>query len=43
VYRKSIESRDSIRMGIPSKGRMAEDTMDLLDECQLKVTLHPRL
>mmetsp|Transcript_19994 Transcript_19994/g.49651 ORF Transcript_19994/g.49651 Transcript_19994/m.49651 type:complete len:428 (-) Transcript_19994:7-1290(-) len=43
VYRKSIESRDSIRMGIPSKGRMAEDTMDLLDECQLKVRkINPR-
>ena len=41
VYRKSVESRDSIRMGIPSKGRMAEDTMDLLSECQLKVEDQP--
>lgn len=29
--------RDSIRMGIPSKGRMAEDTIELLKSCQLKV------
>jgi len=43
VYRKSVESRGSIRMGIPSKGRMAEDTMDLLSECQLKVRkINPR-
>ena len=43
VYRKSVESRDSIRMGIPSKGRMAEDTMDLLRDCQLKVRkINPR-
>ena len=43
VYRKSVESRDSIRMGIPSKGRMAEDTMDLLSDCQLKVRkINPR-
>ena len=38
-----MESRDSIRMGIPSKGRMAEDTMDLLADCQLKVRkINPR-
>jgi len=43
VYRRSVESRDSIRMGIPSKGRMAEDTMNLLDDCQLKVRkINPR-
>lgn len=30
-------------MGIPSKGRMAEDTMKLLEDCQLKVCkLNPR-
>lgn len=30
-------------MGIPSKGRMAEDTMNLLDDCQLKVRkINPR-
>jgi ATP phosphoribosyltransferase len=43
VYRKSVDARDSIRMGIPSKGRMAEDTMDLLGDCQLKVRkINPR-
>ena len=25
-----------MRMGIPSKGRMAEETMELLNACQLK-------
>jgi hypothetical protein len=25
--------RDSIRLGLPSKGRMAEDTMQLLKVC----------
>ena len=43
VTRQPVESRDSIRMGIPSKGRMAEDTMDLLADCQLKVRkINPR-
>jgi ATP phosphoribosyltransferase len=28
--------REAIRMGIPSKGRMAEDTLELLKNCQLK-------
>jgi ATP phosphoribosyltransferase len=28
--------RDAIRMGIPSKGRMAEDTLALLASCQLR-------
>ena len=38
-----MDARDSIRMGIPSKGRMAEDTMDLLGDCQLKVRkINPR-
>ncbi|WIA42327.1 hypothetical protein OEZ86_008340 [Tetradesmus obliquus] len=29
--------RDSIRLGLPSKGRMAEDTMQLLKDCALSV------
>ncbi|GLC36083.1 hypothetical protein PLESTB_001382400 [Pleodorina starrii] len=29
--------RSSLRMGLPSKGRMAEDTMDLLKDCALSV------
>lgn len=31
-----VSLRDSIRLGIPSKGRMAEETLDLLKTCQLK-------
>jgi len=31
-----VESR-ALRLGIPSKGRMAELTLELLDECQLTV------
>jgi len=43
AFRKPIESRNSIRMGIPSKGRMAEDTQALLKVCQLPVKkLNPR-
>jgi len=43
AFRKPIESRNSIRMGIPSKGRMAEDTQALLSACQLPVKkLNPR-
>ncbi|GHP05014.1 hypothetical protein PPROV_000376600 [Pycnococcus provasolii] len=39
---KMIE-RDVLRMGIPSKGRMAEDTLDLLSSSQLSVKkLNPR-
>ena len=35
--------RDVLRMGIPSKGRMAEDTLDLLKSSQLNVKkLNPR-
>ncbi|XRB01730.1 ATP phosphoribosyltransferase [Pycnococcus provasolii] len=35
--------RDVLRMGIPSKGRMAEDTLDLLSSSQLSVKkLNPR-
>lgn len=30
--------RDSLRMGLPSKGRMAEDTVQLLKDCALSVT-----
>ncbi|GFR51557.1 hypothetical protein Agub_g13977 [Astrephomene gubernaculifera] len=29
--------RDTLRMGLPSKGRMAEDTMQLLKDCALSV------
>ncbi|KXZ49554.1 hypothetical protein GPECTOR_20g408 [Gonium pectorale] len=29
--------RNSLRLGLPSKGRMAEDTMDLLKDCALSV------
>lgn len=29
--------RTSLRMGLPSKGRMAEDTQELLKECALSV------
>jgi hypothetical protein len=32
-----VHVTDSYDTGIPSKGRMAEDTMDLLEDCQLKV------
>ena len=43
AFRKPVESRSSIRMGIPSKGRMAEDTQALLKTCQLPVKkLNPR-
>ncbi|KAK9858879.1 hypothetical protein WJX84_003004 [Apatococcus fuscideae] len=30
-----LSSRQSLRLGVPSKGRMAEDTMQLLKDCQL--------
>lgn len=33
-----LQDRTVLRMGIPSKGRMAEDTMQLLSDCQLKVS-----
>ncbi|KAM0064030.1 putative ATP phosphoribosyltransferase [Helianthus debilis subsp. tardiflorus] len=36
VDRKSNE-RSEIRLGLPSKGRMASDTLDLLKDCQLSV------
>ncbi|PON83808.1 ATP phosphoribosyltransferase HisG [Trema orientale] len=32
-----ISERNEIRLGLPSKGRMAADTLDLLKDCQLSV------
>ncbi|OMO75179.1 ATP phosphoribosyltransferase HisG [Corchorus capsularis] len=38
-----IVERDEIRIGLPSKGRMAADTLDLLKDCQLSVKqVNPR-
>ena len=37
VTKRFDESRTVLRLGIPSKGRMAEDTQDLLAACQLNV------
>ncbi|MBA0698274.1 hypothetical protein Goari_021771 [Gossypium aridum] len=38
-----IVERDEIRFGLPSKGRMAGDTLDLLKDCQLSVKqVNPR-
>ncbi|KAB2088212.1 ATP phosphoribosyltransferase [Gossypium arboreum] len=38
-----IVDRDEIRFGLPSKGRMAGDTLDLLKDCQLSVKqVNPR-
>ncbi|KAE8708510.1 ATP phosphoribosyltransferase 2 [Hibiscus syriacus] len=38
-----IAERDEIRFGLPSKGRMAADTLDLLKDCQLSVKqVNPR-
>lgn len=43
VPKSPVSSRDSTRIGIPSKGRMAEDTLALLSACQLKcVKPNPR-
>lgn len=43
IAKSPISSRDTIRLGIPSKGRMAEDTLELLKTCQLKcVKPNPR-
>lgn len=43
IAKTAVSSRDSIRLGIPSKGRMAEETLDLLKTCQLKcVKPNPR-
>ncbi|PWA35955.1 ATP phosphoribosyltransferase, catalytic domain-containing protein [Artemisia annua] len=39
----SDKNRNEIRLGLPSKGRMAADTLDLLKDCQLSVRqLNPR-
>ena len=35
ALKQSTVERDTVRMGVPSKGRMAEDTLDLLKSCQL--------
>ncbi|KAI7754055.1 hypothetical protein M8C21_009570, partial [Ambrosia artemisiifolia] len=32
-----LTERNEIRLGLPSKGRMASDTLDLLKDCQLSV------
>ncbi|XP_022748658.1 ATP phosphoribosyltransferase 2, chloroplastic-like [Durio zibethinus] len=38
-----IFDRDEIRLGLPSKGRMAADTLDLLKDCQLSIKqVNPR-
>ncbi|KAJ4724358.1 ATP phosphoribosyltransferase [Melia azedarach] len=38
-----VSERNEIRLGLPSKGRMAEDTLDLLKDCQLSVKqVNPR-
>ncbi|KAF8411861.1 hypothetical protein HHK36_004420 [Tetracentron sinense] len=42
VERKVLE-RNEIRLGLPSKGRMASDTLNLLKDCQLSVRqVNPR-
>nr|GMD82978.1 ATP phosphoribosyltransferase 2, chloroplastic-like [Ipomoea batatas]GME17005.1 ATP phosphoribosyltransferase 2, chloroplastic-like [Ipomoea batatas] len=42
VERRSAE-RSEVRLGLPSKGRMASDTLDLLKDCQLSVRqVNPR-
>lgn len=38
-----VQERNEIRLGLPSKGRMASDTLDLLKDCQLSVRqVNPR-
>jgi len=38
-----VSSRKEIRLGLPSKGRMSSDTLDLLKDCQLSVKqVNPR-
>ncbi|XP_043722754.1 ATP phosphoribosyltransferase 2, chloroplastic-like [Telopea speciosissima] len=40
---RRVPERDEIRLGLPSKGRMAQDTLDLLKDCQLSVRqVNPR-
>ncbi|CAM6023137.1 unnamed protein product [Sphagnum balticum] len=42
MVRRDVE-RETVRMALPSKGRMAEDTLALLQECELSVRkLNPR-
>ncbi|CAM6045981.1 unnamed protein product [Sphagnum compactum] len=42
TVRRDVE-RETVRMALPSKGRMAEDTLALLQECELSVRkLNPR-
>jgi hypothetical protein len=39
----TLSSRQEIRLGLPSKGRMSSDTLDLLKDCQLSVKqVNPR-
>ncbi|XP_011628900.1 ATP phosphoribosyltransferase 2, chloroplastic [Amborella trichopoda] len=43
VNEKSLKQRDWIWLGLPSKGRMASGTLDLLKDCQLSVRqVNPR-
>lgn len=43
VVESDIIDRTAIRLGLPSKGRMAEETLNLLKNCQLSVRqLNPR-
>ncbi|EYU26952.1 hypothetical protein ABFS82_14G089200 [Erythranthe guttata] len=40
---KKPSERNQVRLGLPSKGRMATDTLDLLKDCQLSVRqVNPR-
>ncbi|KAL2513892.1 ATP phosphoribosyltransferase 2 [Forsythia ovata] len=40
---KRPSERDEVRLGLPSKGRMATDTLELLKDCQLSVRqVNPR-
>ncbi|KAL6964431.1 ATP phosphoribosyltransferase 2, chloroplastic [Sarracenia purpurea var. burkii] len=40
---EKVPERSEIRLGLPSKGRMASDTLDLLKDCQLSVKqVNPR-
>ncbi|CAN1180262.1 ATP phosphoribosyltransferase 1, chloroplastic, partial [Linum perenne] len=39
----NVPERNELRLGLPSKGRMADDTIDLLKDCQLSVRkVNPR-
>ncbi|KAH9322909.1 hypothetical protein KI387_017548, partial [Taxus chinensis] len=40
---RNVVERSVVRLGLPSKGRMATDTLDLLKDCQLAVRqVNPR-